>query len=263
MVDVKALMQAAKNTTAPSCEERMALYNSRRGDLTGYDCPICRNKGFVFLMKDGYEYTMECECMEKRRGKWRLKRSGLQDMAERYRFETYEAKTSWQKSILAAAECFCEEREGWFYIGGQVGAGKTHICTAIANRLMRQGKGVRYMIWTEEATKLKALKTDDENYAHEINKWKTAEVLYIDDFLKTRNGALPTDGDINLAFEIINARYNNRTLRTIFSGERGLNEIMELDEAMGSRIYQRCGKYKLKIGWGEGRNYRTREEGVV
>jgi hypothetical protein len=121
MVDVKALMQAAKNTTALSCEERMALYNSRRGDLTGYDCPICRNKGFVFLMKDGYEYTMECECMEKRRGKWRLKRSGLQDMAERYRFETYEAKTSWQKSILAAAECFCEEREGWFYIGGQVG----------------------------------------------------------------------------------------------------------------------------------------------
>lgn len=248
------------DTMAPSYEERMALYNSRRGDLTGYDCPICRNKGFVFLMKDGYEYTMECECMEKRRGKWRLKRSGLQDMAERYRFETYEAKTSWQKSILAAAECFCEEREGWFYIGGQVGAGKTHICTAIANRLMLQGKGVRYMIWTEEATKLKALKTDDENYAREINKWKTAEVLYIDDFLKTRNGALPTDGDINLAFEIINARYNNRALRTIFSGERGLNEIMELDEAMGSRIYQRCGKYKLKIGWGEGRNYRTREE---
>ena len=88
-------------------------------------------------------------------------------------------------------------------------------------------------------------------------------VLYIDDFLKTRHGALPTDGDINLAFEIINARYNNRALRTIFSGERGLNEIMELDEALGSRIYQRCGKYKLKIGWGEGRNYRTREEGVV
>ena len=33
MVDVKALMQAAKNTTAPSSEERMALYNSRRGEL--------------------------------------------------------------------------------------------------------------------------------------------------------------------------------------------------------------------------------------
>lgn len=103
----------------------MALYNSRRGDLMGYDCPICHNKGFVFLMKDGYEYTMECECMEKRRGKWRLQKSGLQDMAERYRFETYEAETSWQKSILAAAECFCEEMEGMdFTSADRSGQGK-------------------------------------------------------------------------------------------------------------------------------------------
>ena len=69
MIDVKALLQAAKNTTAPSCEERMALYNSREGNLTGYDCPICRNKGYIFFMKDGYEYTRECACMEKRMGK--------------------------------------------------------------------------------------------------------------------------------------------------------------------------------------------------
>ena len=69
MIDVKALLKAAKNTTAPSCEERMVLYNSREGNLTGYDCPICRNKGYIFFMKDGYEYTRECACMEKRMGK--------------------------------------------------------------------------------------------------------------------------------------------------------------------------------------------------
>ena len=40
MVDVKALMQAAKNTSAPCCEERLAFYYSSRGDLTGYDCTI-------------------------------------------------------------------------------------------------------------------------------------------------------------------------------------------------------------------------------
>ena len=122
MTILERIMAEAKkaDTTAPSCEERMALYNSRRGDLTGYDCPICRNKGFVFLMKDGYEYTMECECMEKRRGKWRLKRSGLQDMAERYRFETYEAKTSWQKSILAAAR----KGRGGFTSADRSGQGK-------------------------------------------------------------------------------------------------------------------------------------------
>ena len=62
--------------------------------------------------------------MEKRRGKWRLQKSGLQDMAERYRFETYEAKTSWQKSILAAAECFCEERKGGFTSADRSGQAK-------------------------------------------------------------------------------------------------------------------------------------------
>ena len=71
---------------------------------------------------------------------------------------------------------------------------------------MLQGKGVRYMIWTEEATKLKALKTDDEGYEREINKWKTAEVLYIDDFLK---GGV-TDADKNIAFDLLNARYINQ-----------------------------------------------------
>lgn len=209
---------------------------------------------------DGVEYLQECECMEKRRSLWRLDKSGLQDLVGRYRFDSYRAESSWQKSVLHAAESFCEEDEGWFYIGGQVGAGKTHICTAIANRLLEQGKEVRYMVWSEEATKLKALKNDEEDYAREIAKWKTAQVLYIDDFLKTRSGNQPTDGDVNLAFELVNARYNNRVLRTIFSGERGLSEVMDIDEAMGSRIYQRCGKYKLKIGKGEGRNYRTRED---
>ena len=50
MTILERIMAEAKkaDTTALSCEERMALYNSRRGDLTGYDCPICRNKGFVF-----------------------------------------------------------------------------------------------------------------------------------------------------------------------------------------------------------------------
>ena len=148
------------------------------------------------------------------------------------------------------------------YIGGQVGAGKTHICTAIANRLLLQGKGVRYMIWTEEATKLKALKTDDETM-HANQPMENGRGAVYRRFSENQKRRTADRWGHQSCVEIINARYNNRALRTIFSGERGLNEIMELDEAMGSRIYQRCGKYKLKIGWGEGRNYRTREEGVV
>ena len=47
-----------------------------------------------------------------------------------------------------------------------------------------------------------------------------------------------SDGDLNVAFELLNARYNARK-RTIISGERTIGAIMDIDEAIGSRIYER------------------------
>lgn len=253
---------AQGNTTAWSCEDRAAAYNSREGNLQGYDCPICRNKGNSMVIRDGCEYMVECRCMETRRGLWRLESSGLADMVGRYRFDTFGTKKKYQQTMKDMAEAFCEVGKGWFFVGGQAGSGKTHICTAIANTFMEQGKTVRYMIWLDEVTKLKALKMDEEGYAKEIQSWKRPQVLYIDDFFKTRNGAMPTDADVNIAFELVNARYNDRNLITIFSGERTMQEVIDIDEALGSRIYQRCGMYKLSIGRSREKNYRLQEEEV-
>ena len=49
---------------------------------------------------------------------------------------------------------------------------------------------------------------------------------------------MASDGDLNVAFELLNARYNARK-RTIISGERTIGAIMDIDEAIGSRIYER------------------------
>lgn len=65
-------------------------------------------------------------------------------------------------------------------------------------------------------------------------------MLYIDDFFKGK----VSDGDINLAFTLINARYDRRC-RTIISSEWSLAEILNLDEAIGSRIRQRAESYLL------------------
>ena len=227
--------------------------------MQGYNCPVCKNKGNVMVIQNGYEYMAECECMEVRRAQWRLESSGLADVAQRYRFDTFRTEKKYQQTMKDMALAFCEAGTGWFYIGGQAGSGKTHICTAIANAFMEQGKAVRYMIWLDEVTRLKAMKTDEEGYAKEIMSWKRPQVLYIDDFFKTRNGAMPTDADVNTAFELINARYNDKNLITIFSGERTMQEVIDIDEALGSRIYQRCGKYKLSIGRGREKNYRLQE----
>ena len=66
----------------------------------------------------------------------------------------------------------------------------------------------------------------------------------------------PSPADLNLAFEIINHRYVNRELVTIFSSEKSIDEIMDLDEAVGSRIYQRTKGNYLYISPDSKKNYR-------
>ena len=102
-----------------------------------------------------------------------------------------------------------------FYIFGQSGAGKSHICTAICGALIERSKDVYYMPWRDESTALKSLVTDAAAYTGRMRVLKKTEVLYIDDFLKGGD----TDADIRLAYEILNSRYNDRGLRTILSSE--------------------------------------------
>jgi DNA replication protein DnaC len=160
-------------------------------------------------------------------------------------FERYETQDAWQRTIKETALRFTYSHEGeWFFIGGQSGAGKTHICTAAAIAKLKQGKELRYMEWREEVPKIKASITDAVRYADMMKELKEADVLYIDDLFKTGKNAegfaaQPTAADVNLAFEIINYRYNQPELITIISSERTLIELMEIDEAIAGRIAER------------------------
>ena len=72
-----------------------------------------------------------------------------------YTFDSYRADEVWQKPIWDGAHAYLDDYTGkWWYIGGQVGAGKTHICTAITGEMLRRGMEVRYMLWRDEATAL-------------------------------------------------------------------------------------------------------------
>ena len=113
---------------------------------------------------------------------------------------------------------------------------------------MKQGLETRYMLWRDVSVRAKAVVNDEEAYQNVVNPLKKVPVLYIDDFLKTgktrdRSGRRvltdPTVGDVNLAFEIVNARYNDSRLLTIFSSELSIQDILDIDEALGSRIIQR------------------------
>lgn len=245
---------------------RCDAYNAMLGGLSDVDCSICRNKGFVAYLDGLEEKTRECECMKSRRAMRRINESGLGALLTACTFDNYRTKEQWQKSILGKARAYVDDHDGkWWYIGGQVGAGKTHICTAITGEMLRLGMEARYMLWRDEATTLKAVVNDDAEYQRLIAPLKNVQVLYIDDFWKTGGAEnvgrkSPTPGDINLAFEILNSRYNRPELVTILSGEWTTDELMGIDAAVGSRIYQRTKDYHFDISRDPTRNQRMLKE---
>ena len=210
--------------------------------LDNVDCEECNNTGRILYEKDGTLYSRECQCMPKRRSLRRIKNSGLSDMINRYSFDNYETPDETRRKTKAKAVAYVSEDTSWFYIAGRSGSGKSHICTAICAELINKGKDVYYMSWRDESTAIKACVTDTEAYESKMKKLKTVDILYIDDFLKGSD----TDADIRLAFEIINSRYNDTKLRTIISSERDITELLERDEALGGRIYERAKGYTLK-----------------
>lgn len=214
-----------------------------------YDCPLCNGKGYTVSVDDsGNLACVECSCEAKRRSMKRIERSGLKDVLESYTFERFQTVYDWQKEMKRKAQGFLSDNEGkWFAAMGSVGSGKSHICTAICKELLDAGKEVRYMLWRDESMKIKAAATDGEEYERLIDPLKRVKVLYIDDLFKTQKGKEVTQADINLAFELLNYRYVNRSLVTVISSEKTIEEILDIDEAVGSRIYERCKEYYLRL----------------
>lgn len=249
-------------------EIRCKWANDNSGNLNekdGYNCDICKNKGVVyFLKKSPYtnqnEMTLKnCDCMKIRNTLKRAKESGLNNILSDYTFAKYETNSDWQIGVKETALNFCKDNDAnWFYIGGQSGAGKTHICTAIAGHYIKQGKDCRYMLWRDDAVKLKQLVNDYTEYQQVIQDFKQANVLYIDDLFKSQNGAEPTKADINLAFELLNNRLMDKDKITIISSEFMITEALEFDEATIGRVFQKAGKYKLSIPKDRTKNYRLK-----
>ena len=227
--------------------------NKTEGTLNredGYECSLCRNRGYIAKVEEDRLVVGDCRCMEARKAVRRLRRSGLKDVIRLYTFERFEAREPWQQTLKEAAMDYARNPEGWFALCGQSGCGKTHLCTAICRELLLSGRNVRYMLWRDEIVRLKQ---GGEELQDLLESFKTAQVLYIDDLFKTGDGR-PTAADINYAFEILNYRYNNPSLLTILSSELTEDELLAVDEAVGGRIYERAKAFT--IGRSREKNYR-------
>ena len=267
----KFMGQSSEEMTPEDWENfRVNGFNESEGNLNeedGYNCTACRNKGLIMRavqQPNGIwnSVSRECKCMGVRRTINRMKRSGLKNIIKDYTFDKFEATDNWQQTIKEAAMKYAKSPEGWFFIGGQSGAGKTHICTAICREFLLNGRAVKYMLWRDDIAKLKSLSMEAEQRQEMIDQFKNVDVLYIDDLFKTGKAPdggkqIPTSADINAAFEILNFRYNDPSLLTIISSECTVNDILDIDEAVGGRIFERA-KSSFSIKGDKTKNYRLR-----
>lgn len=224
-----------------------------------YKCPDCKDTGFILTYDDaGYCYARTCTCRVLREAKIRLEQSGLSKEFERKSLDNYETFNIPQledakMTVIQYIETFADRRyllANSLMLCGQAGAGKTHLGTACCMQLINKGIPVVYMGYREEITRLKSIVMDELSYAENMNRYKCAQVLYIDDFLKGKI----TEADTNVIYEIVNYRYNNR-LPVIVSTEKTLDELVNYDEAIGSRLVDMCYGHII-VFEGEELNYR-------
>ena len=241
---------------------KMEHFNRESRPATDYDCPECGNKELIaYRREDGRCALRDCTCRRIRRSIRLLKESGMESAVRGLTFDRFQAKDPWQEQMLEVCRRYAAEPKGWLVLCGQSGSGKTHLCSAVCRELLLKGMAVRYMTWRADATTLKRLATDAQRDAL-LDSYKNAQVLYIDDLFKTGAGAdgqtRPTAADVNLAFEILNHRYFNRMI-TILSTEKSPLELVNIDEATGSRIVELAGEQLVHIDRDSRKNYRLKE----
>lgn len=205
----------------------------------------CNGTGFVPFEKDGYTFAKPCVCREKMLTEARLKASGISEAFQRRSLEQFDTKSN---QILKVAKEKAHEYIGSFLevekqmnnsimFLGVPGSGKTHLSLAIANKLLNEyGIGCLYMPYRETMTELKQLSMSDKyKYESKMYKLTTARLLIIDDLFK----GTVTEADLNYIFQIINQRYLNQ-LPFICSSEKNPKQLIEYDEAIGSRMLEQA-----------------------
>jgi DNA replication protein DnaC len=230
-----------------------------------YKCNICKDTGWIMQEQTESQPTMKrCECYKMEKAKRLWINAGINIEQSR---QTFSAYTTWNETSRRAKETaisYCNNfdkikstRNNSIAFIGQVGSGKTHLSLALAINFLSKGLAVVYMPYRDVITKIKQNMIDEEYYKKTLSKFQTCKILLVDDLFKgsMKNGK-PNETDINIMFEIINYRYLNN-LPLIISSEYIADQLLDFDEAVGSRILQMCKSFTVQI---EGRenNYRLK-----
>lgn len=217
---------------------------------TQIKCIDCKDVGWIRRVNDeGYEYFIECVCSKIKKNERYIKNCGIAEAFRDLTFNDFilENKPTLikiaKKAAMQYAKDFIEQEQGrnnGLALLGTVGSGKTHLAVATANHFLKKGIQVRYMEYQADVGALKRTRFDQEGYYKIITPFLNCRVLLLDDLFKggVFKGEL-NNIELQIVYEIINHRYLKKK-PVIITSEYTVEEMLALDEAIGSRIMEMC-----------------------
>lgn len=199
-------------------------------------------------------YSRRCSCVEQSKAKRMMKSSEITEEFKKLGFKNFKLEGK-APVVRDAYECALEyfqefkvikaERSNSIALLGQPGAGKTHLLTAIANNLITKlHVPVLYFPFVEG---FNDLKDDFDLLEQKLEKMKQVDVLFVDDLFKpVRGKPRATEWQVEQMYSVINYRYLNHK-PILISSELTVDELVDVDEALGTRIYQMCQDFTVVI----------------
>lgn len=211
-----------------------------------WNCPVCEDRGYK---ADG---TL-CACYQQERALELLERSGMSAAMQQYRFENFSAngfddsadvqkKIQWCKQF--AAQIVQGNCRDCLFLRGDVGRGKTHLSSAVANAVLDGGKTVIYKRAADLFDMIRQYK-----YNESTDKWNevfeqlvTCDLLVIDDL-----GAERTTDFVTEQLVLLLEERNYRNKPWIINSNLNLNQVQETYKSrVADRIMERATIYTLE-----------------
>jgi DNA replication protein DnaC len=230
-------------------------------------CAVCGGDGWILHIDEhGYKQSEKCQCRLAQEAERRIRNSGLSLVLDGWTFDKFKTEQPYQVAMKETAmrytQAVLDGESPWLFLGGQVGSGKSHLCTAVCGELLRIRYPVRYMRWVTDSGQLKGTVNDREAFSDAMDRWKDARILYVDDLFKAghRPGdkPRPTDADIRIAFELFDYRYAERKPTIITSEWMLTTELMGIDQGTFSRMFEMAKGYLVEVTPGTGKNWRIK-----
>ncbi len=199
-------------------------------------------------------YSKQCKCVKQKKIARLMEASGITEEFEMLLFGNFITDGK-PDMIKDAYECAMEyfkdfqkvkgERSNSIALLGQPGSGKTHLLTAIMNNLIKK-KSV-YCMYFPYVEGMGNLRDNFDQLESKLDAMRKADVLFIDDLFKPVKGEpRATDWQVEQIQSVVNYRYlNHKPL--LISSELDTAALLDIDEALGSRIHQMCRNYTVII----------------